>query len=134
MFVPFYLTVCVTGIISAMILSRVPPLSWKSDTYINEEEADLSREKIPEGYNYLTYGLRLALEKVDKISDLKPIILDGFKNVVEMLFGLLPVVMAVGSCALMLAEYTSLFSILGKPYVPLLDLLAFLKLKKHQRL
>ena len=41
-----------------------------------------------------------------------------------MLFGLLPVVMAVGSCALMLAEYTSLFSILGKPYVPLLDLLA----------
>ena len=100
-----------------MILSRVLPKLEKRYLYKRGRGRPF-KEKIPEGYNYLTYGLRLALEKVDKISDLKPIILDGFKNVVEMLFGLLPVVMAVGSCALMLAEYTSLFSILGKPYVP----------------
>lgn len=124
MFLAFYLTVCVTGIITAMILSRIPPLSWKKDHFIDEKPAEENREIIPKGYNYFTYGLRLALEKVNSIKELKPIALEGIKNVVEMLFGLLPVVMAVGTCALMLAEYTSIFTILGKPYVPLLELMS----------
>ena len=35
MFVPFYLTVTLTGIIAAIIVPRIPPLSRKSNTYIN---------------------------------------------------------------------------------------------------
>ena len=64
MFIPFYATVCVTGIITAMILSRIPPLSWKKDAFIDDRKASESRESIPEGYNHFTYGLKL-LERVN---------------------------------------------------------------------
>ena len=40
-----------------------------------------------------------------------------------MWFGVIPVVMAVGTIALILANYTPLFEILGLPFTPLLKLL-----------
>ncbi len=40
-----------------------------------------------------------------------------------MLFGVLPVVMGIGTVALMITEYTSFFQYLGMPFVPLLELL-----------
>ena len=48
---------------------------------------------------------------------------EGVKNALDMVFGVLPVVMAVGTCALMLAEHTPVFNWLGAPFVPLLELL-----------
>ena len=39
-----------------------------------------------------------------------------------MVFGVLPVVMAIGTCALMLAEHPHL-QLAGAPFVPLLELL-----------
>ena len=38
-------------------------------------------------------------------------------------FGVLPVVMALGTIALVIAEYTSVFSVLGQPFIPFLELL-----------
>ncbi len=48
---------------------------------------------------------------------------EGAQNAVDMVLGVLPVVMAIGTAALMVAEYTDVFSILGAPFVPLLELL-----------
>ena len=53
----------------------------------------------------------------------KSIARDGAKNAAEMVFCVLPVVMAIGTLALVVAENTPLFSLLGKPFVPLLELL-----------
>jgi nucleoside recognition membrane protein YjiH len=41
-----------------------------------------------------------------------------------MVFGVLPVVMGLGTIALVVAEYTSLFAIMGKPFIPFLELLS----------
>lgn len=41
----------------------------------------------------------------------------------DMWLGVLPLVMMIGTTALMIAEYTPLFAILGKPFEPLLALL-----------
>ena len=40
-----------------------------------------------------------------------------------MWFGVLPVVMCVGTLALMLANYTTIFDVLGAPFMPLLEFL-----------
>ena len=40
-----------------------------------------------------------------------------------MVFGVLPVVMGLGTIALVIAEYTSVFSLLGQPFIPFLELL-----------
>ena len=47
----------------------------------------------------------------------------GFKNCVSMWFSVLPPVMCIGTVALILANHTEIFQFLGKPFVPLLELL-----------
>ena len=54
MFVPFYLTVTFAGIVVAIIIPRIYPLSKKKDTYYNGETKKLD-ESIPEGYTSLSW-------------------------------------------------------------------------------
>ena len=48
---------------------------------------------------------------------------DGMRNVLDMWIGVAPVVMAFGTVALILAEYTGVFTFLGKPFEPILTVL-----------
>ena len=122
MFIPFYLTVSFAGIVAAIIVPRIPPLSKKSDTYYNDNvKEDL--ETIPEGYNSFSWGYKKALEKADNSSNVKEFFSDGFKNVLDMWFGVLPVVMCLATLALVIAEYTTIFQVLGTPFIPILKLL-----------
>jgi len=45
------------------------------------------------------------------------------ENISEMWFGTLPVILAMGTIALIVAEYTPVFRILGLPFIPLYNLL-----------
>lgn len=123
MFVPFYLTVTFAGIIAAIIVPRIPPLSKKSNTYIDGSTPRKDAEVIPEGYTSLSYGLEKALEKAEDNSSIKLFFTDGIKNVVDMWLGVLPIVMAMGGIAVIIAEYTPIFQILGMPFIPFLKLL-----------
>ena len=123
MFVPFYLTVTLAGIVAAIIIPRIPPLSRKKDLYIDGSAPRPDIDEIPEGFNQFTYGISKALEKAEATSGIKEVITDGLRNVVDMWIGVLPVVMAMGGIAVIIAEYTSVFQILGLPFVPLLKLL-----------
>ncbi|EPS49813.1 hypothetical protein CFSAN002367_14379 [Clostridium botulinum CFSAN002367] len=122
MFVPFYLTVCLSGIIAAILIPRIPPLSRKPDTYLNGGESKNS-EALPEGYIPFTWGLEKAVAKAGSNGDPLNFIRQGLQNVLDMLLGVTPVVMAMGTSALILAEYTPLFKWLGLPFIPLLNLL-----------
>lgn len=123
MFVPFYITVTLAGIIAAIIISRIPPLSRKPDTYIDGSSKKADIDLIPEGYTTFSWGLHNALNKAEENSSIKKILLDGFKNVLDMWIGVLPVVMAMGGIAVIIAEYTTFFQLLGMPFIPLLELL-----------
>lgn len=123
MFVPFYITVTLAGIIAAIIISRIPPLSRKPDTYIDGSAKKEDFDLIPEGYTTFSLGLHSALNKAEENASITKILLDGFKNVLDMWIGVLPVVMAMGGIAVMIAEYTTFFQLLGMPFIPLLELL-----------
>lgn len=121
-FGPYYLTICLVGIVCAIICPRIPPLSLKKDTYLVEGKA--MPETIPVGYrNSADYGLSLALERVSQHKGVGEFFSNGIKNAVGMWFGVMPVVMAIGTLALVLANNTEIFTILGKPFLPLLELL-----------
>ena len=122
-FVPFYFAICLSGVIAAIILQRVPPLSNKKDLFIDGTARDGDDELIPEGRSALSYGYELALDRVEKITSLKDIAKQGLKIALDMVFGVLPAVMAIGTVSLIIAEYTPVFSILGAPFLPLLELL-----------
>ena len=122
MFVPFYLTVTFAGIVAAIIVPRIYPLSKKKDTYYNGKTKKLD-ESIPEGYTSLSWGYEQAITKARKNSSVKEFFIDGSKNVLDMWIGVLPVVMCMATIALIIATYTPVFKILGLPFVPILQLL-----------
>ena len=122
-FVPFYLAICLSGAIAAIVLQRIPPLSRKKDLFIDGTARDKDDELIPEGHSALSYGYELALERAAQVTSLTDVARQGLKNALDMVFGVLPAVMAIGTVGLVIAENTPLFSILGAPFVPLLELM-----------
>lgn len=122
-FLPYYGTVILAGIILALIMPRIYPLSGKPTTFIDGSEQESQTEDVPKGYNVVSHGMEKALEKADRNRSISKFFEDGFKNVLDMWIGVAPVVMAFGTIALILAEYTQLFAILGAPFVPYLNLL-----------
>ena len=121
LFVPFYLAVCAAGIIAAVIVPKLPPLSWKQNRYIDETEQSADDELTPEGHNVVSWGFEQALKKAANSSGFSGTFIDGIKNVIEMLFTVIPVVMAIGTIALVIAEYTPIFDYLGYPFIPFLE-------------
>ena len=121
-FGPYYLLICLVGIVCAIIIPRIPPLRWKKDTYLVEGRA--MAETLPEGYkNSVEYGVNLAVKRVDEYRGIAQFLENGIKNAAGMWFGVLPVVMCIGTLALVLSTYTPVFDYLGMPFLPLLDLL-----------
>ena len=104
-------------------MPRIYPLGGKKEEYIDGRPFTGDEEKLPEGYNSFSHGLENALTKAATNRSFGKTFADGFKNVLDMWIGVIPVVMAFGTVALILAEYTSIFSILGKPFEPYLALL-----------
>ncbi|WLR50783.1 YjiH family protein [Bacillus tianshenii] len=121
-FVPYYLTILAAGFVAALICPRIPPLSKKTDTFYNKEQKG-SDEAIPKGYSPMRWGLLQASKKAEKNKSLKGFLLDGVKNILDMWMGVAPIVMALGTLALIIAEYTPVFEWLGMPFIPFLQLL-----------
>ena len=122
-FPQFYGSVVVCGVILAMIMPRIYPLRQKEDTYIDGTPVDYRREELPAEHNLVSFGLKNAIEKADQNRNLANMLVEGCKNVVHMWISVAPIVMTFGTIALILATYTPVFSILGKPFEPYLMLL-----------
>ncbi|WP_163527517.1 YjiH family protein [Halobacillus ihumii] len=122
MFIPFYLTVGFAGLVAALIMPRIPPLSRKANTYVTEEADDIS-EEIPQHHNAFTYGYAQAVERGSKSSGVKEFFKQGGQNILDMWMGVAPIVMALGTIALIIAEFTPVFAWLGVPFIPILELL-----------
>ncbi|MDO4924573.1 MAG: YjiH family protein [Turicibacter sp.] len=122
MFVPFYFTVTIASLVAAIVLPKLPPLSKKEDTFFDGTHK-VEEEKIPSGFNSFSHGLAQAIEKAKSQDLIKVVFIDGFKNVLDMWLAVIPIVMAVGTIALVIAEYTPIFKILGLPFLPVLMLL-----------
>ncbi|MGM0843442.1 MAG: YjiH family protein [Bacillota bacterium] len=122
-FLPFYGAVILSGVVAALIMPRIPPLSRKPNTYYNGQEGQGTMEVIPEGYSRIGYGFQQALVQARKNNNVGKFFKDGFKNVLDMWLGVAPIVMAIGTTALIIAENTPVFSLIGMPFIPLLELL-----------
>ena len=122
LFGPYYLTVAIAGIIAAVILPKIPPLSNKEKSYYQGNKKDMG-ERVPEGYTNVRWGLELAVAKAKQSLSLKDFVLKGTSSVLDLWIGVLPVIMALGSLALIIVEFTPFFQWLGLPFIPLLKLL-----------
>nr|WP_100548644.1 MULTISPECIES: YjiH family protein [unclassified Pseudomonas] len=122
LFVPFYLTVVVAGLAAAIITPRIPPLSWKKDEYVAGVGKQI-KEDVPAGTSLLRWGLLQAVKRANANPSPGQMVKVGVHNVVDIWLGLLPLVMAIGTVSLAIAEFTPIFNWLSAPIVPLLELL-----------
>ena len=122
-FLEFYGSVLLVGLLLAFIMPRIFPLRGKADTLIDGSKLPENFEDVPDHFNSFTYGLHNALSKAESNKNLAKVLSGGFKNVLEMWFAVTPVIMAFGTIALVLAEFTRFFEILGMPFEPILALL-----------
>ena len=122
-FFEFYGSVLLVGLILAFIMPRIFPLRQKKDLLIDGTAPKPNAEAIPEHLNVVSYGTENALSKAQSNKNLGKVVGCGFKNVLEMWFAVTPVIMAFGTIALVLAEFTPVFKILGAPFEPILALL-----------
>lgn len=132
MFLPLYGTVVLAGFVAAVIMPRIPPLSKFSDTYLKEDQEPLD-ESIPKNYTAITWGYKQAVDRASKAPNLINYLKIGIKNVLDMWIGVLPIVMAIGTLGVIVAEFTpsSLGSVLHS--FRFWKCCKFLKQKRQQR-
>lgn len=118
----YYLLVCLVGIVCAIIVPRIPPLSLKKDDYV--VESNHSNEDLSENYSSsVQYGLDLAIKRAESHKGIGEFLKNGIENAFGMWFSVMPIVMIIGTASLVLANNTQVFEILGKPFLPLLNFL-----------
>lgn len=118
----YYLLVCLVGIVCAIIVPRIPPLSLKKDDYV--VESNHSNEDLSENYSSsIQYGLDLAIKRAESHKGIGEFLKNGIENAFGMWFSVMPIVMIIGTASLVLANNTQVFEILGKPFLPLLNFL-----------
>ncbi len=121
LFVEFYLTVVVAGLIAALITPRIPPLSRIPDLY-SEAGKQLNEDVLSEGGLWRS-GLAAALNKAQQAPGLKQWSQSALHNLFDIWFGLMPPLVGIGTLGLVIAEFTPLFTWLSYPLIPLLELM-----------
>ncbi|MEZ2458346.1 YjiH family protein [Salinicoccus roseus] len=120
-FLQFYLTMAIACILTALVMVRIPPLSRKEDTYYEVTGKQID-DRSSEGTMLKTATTR-AYKRADESDGAKSIARDGTVNVIDIYGGLIPVVIAIGTLALIVAEYTPVFTYLSYPVQLVLELI-----------
>ncbi|MGO1183206.1 MAG: YjiH family protein [Micrococcaceae bacterium] len=121
MFLPFYLTIVVAGLIAGFVMVRIPPLSRIPDEYA-EGVTPKPEEEAPPRRGMLRRAWSNGLERGAEVR-MGAVVRHGFSNVLEMWVVVVPSILAIGTVSVMLAEHTPLFTWLGAPFIPVLELM-----------
>lgn len=117
----FYGSILLVTIVLAFITARLP-LKKFPETYY--EDKTPKETTIPENHSLFSYAYESAIKQSasTKVSDA---IKEAFKNIVDIFVGFLPVIMAIGTISLIIAEYTAFFTIISTPLVYVYEVLGF---------
>ncbi len=113
-------TLIVSTVIVTMLLSRIPPLSKKEDTYID----GTAPAKVDEGNaGGLSLAYESALIKAEQATDFRGMLEDGFKEFLSFTVEVFPLIILIATAALVIGEFTPIFSYIAMPIAPLLNIM-----------
>lgn len=117
----FYGSIALITVILAFITSRMPLKKFTPDYY--EGVTPVSVE-IPENKTIFQHAYDSAIRQAAsaRIAD---VIVESLKNILNIYVGFLPVIMAVGTLSLVIAEYTPFFSLISAPLVYLYEFIGY---------
>jgi len=116
----YFFTLCVVGIISTMIIARIPPISKVSNEYYqNNKNSQLDihvNNKFSDGFDQ-AYGKAKSAPGAIKMLE------NGFITAFKMYMNVFPLIVFLATVVLVITEYTPVFSIIATPLVPVLNFL-----------
>ena len=121
LFPAFYLCICIVGIVLAVIIARIPPIRTLPNTY-RESVGKQIDEEVPTEKKILPYALEMSCARAEKFN-IKAVLTSGFEVVIGMFFDLIPIVVAWGTIALIVATYTPVFTWISYPMGMYMNLL-----------
>ncbi len=113
LFPPFYLCICLVGIILAVIIVRIPPIRTIPNTY-REAVGKQINEDIPKDKGMLVHAVEVGCRRAEKFT-VKTVEESGLEVLVGMFFDLIPIVVSWGTIALIIATYTPFFKWISYP-------------------
>ena len=119
-FLPFYGVLTLTGIVCAIIMARIPPLSRKADSYlIDGFSMDREVTQAPS----FAIALDAAVSKASSAPPSSKIAKGVAANILDIWLGLIPAGMFIALVGTIIVQYTDFFVILSQPFVWLLTAL-----------
>jgi len=112
-FVLWYLIICVTCIVLALITPRIYPLRGLPDTYLDEVGQQID-EVVPENISTFKYALQLASGRAER-TRLSDIFKNGIDMYINIFFDLIPLILAWGTISLAIFEFTPIFQFISMP-------------------
>ena len=119
LFLPYYGAILLAGVVAAIIMPRLPPLSRKRDIYYELAGKQIT-EDLPPGRSLLSWGFELAVWRARRAPTVSALLRRAVFNIYDIWFALLPLIMSIGALALVLTEHTPIFTLLSAPLVPFL--------------
>ena len=119
-FLLLYGAVIASGLAAAVIMPRIPPLSRKADRFAANGSG---RPDPTPDRGLLSHSLELAAERAADAPGPRTLARNGLRTTFDVWFGLLPLVMVIGTFSLAVANHTPIFTWLSYPLVPFAQLL-----------
>ena len=110
----FYLIICVTAILLAIIMPRIWPLCRIKDEYLPEVGKQIN-EEVPQNISLFSQAAKLAAVRASKTTPAN-VVKYGLSNWLNIFMDLIPVILAWGTLALLINEVTPIFRWLSWPF------------------
>ena len=120
-FLTFYLIVCITCVLLALVMPRIWPLRGLPDTYL----ADVGKrieEDVPPNTSTGQWALRLACARARQTTA-GSVARSGAYSYLNIFMDLIPVILAWGTIAVIIVEFTEIFDVISRPMGGLLFIL-----------
>lgn len=119
----FYGAIALVTVIIAFITARLPLKKFKNEYY---EGVSPNVVEIPEGKTIFQHAYKSAVDQADSVT-FKSASLASIKSIVNIYVGFLPIIMFVGTLSLVIAEYTSFFTVISAPLVYVYEFMGYSK-------
>jgi nucleoside recognition membrane protein YjiH len=115
------LVICliICTVLSTVLLSRIPPLSKKPNTYYDGTPYE-EDEKI-EGRGLMSVAYEEALKKAESAPAFTSTLKHGLLEFADFIIAVFPMIMVIATAVLAISEYTSIFNVIAAPIAPILS-------------
>ncbi len=117
----FYCTIAVSVVFIALVTARLPLKKYPHEYYQGQEPKHFPKS---DDVSTTKHAIDLAVKQAGSVK-FGHVFGEAFTGILNIYIGFLPIIMLVGTTALIIATYTNFFTVISYPLVPVYDALGF---------